>query len=104
MSVEVCLHFAATFLSYFLRVAAAYLACWILTRLLGKPHQRLAPMGRLRTFAIGQDFQPAEEPSRELVFASIFKCIRGAITLKSIGAAAARHMCCPLDPMKFVVR
>ncbi len=40
MSAEVCLHFAATVLSYFLKVTAAFFACWILTRLLGKPRQR----------------------------------------------------------------
>src|SRR6266853_4048153 len=40
MSPEVCLHFAAVFLSYILRVAVAYLACWMLNRLLRKPHQR----------------------------------------------------------------
>lgn len=40
MSAEACLHFAATFLSYFLRVTAAFLACWMLTRLLGKPRAR----------------------------------------------------------------
>jgi beta-lactamase regulating signal transducer with metallopeptidase domain len=40
MSADVCLHFAATFLSYFLRVTAAYIACWILTRLLGNPRHR----------------------------------------------------------------
>src|SRR5258708_10006730 len=40
MSVEVCLHFAATFLSYFLRVTAAFFACWMLNRLLTKPRQR----------------------------------------------------------------
>src|SRR5512140_1086567 len=42
MSAEVCLHFAATCLSYFLKVTAAFLACWILTRLLGKPRARFA--------------------------------------------------------------
>jgi beta-lactamase regulating signal transducer with metallopeptidase domain len=40
MSAEVCLHFAATFLSYFLRVTAAFIACWMLNRLLAKPRQR----------------------------------------------------------------
>ena len=40
MSAEVCLHFAATCLSYFLKVTAAFFACWMLTRLLGKPHAR----------------------------------------------------------------
>ncbi len=40
MSAEVCLHFAATFLSYFLRVTAAYFVCWILNRLLAQPRQR----------------------------------------------------------------
>ena len=40
MSAEVCLHFAATLLSYFLKVTVAFFACWILTRLLGKPRQR----------------------------------------------------------------
>lgn len=42
MSAEVCLHFAATFLSYFLKVTAAFFACWMLSRLLGKPRQRFA--------------------------------------------------------------
>lgn len=42
MSAEVCLHFAATCLSYFLRVSAAFFACWMLTRLLGKPRARFA--------------------------------------------------------------
>jgi beta-lactamase regulating signal transducer with metallopeptidase domain len=40
MSIEVCLHFAAACLSYFLKVTAAFFACWILTLLLGKPRQR----------------------------------------------------------------
>ena len=40
MSAEVCLHFAATLLSYFLRVTAAFIACWMLNRLLAKPRQR----------------------------------------------------------------
>ncbi|MGZ4888922.1 MAG: M56 family metallopeptidase [Candidatus Angelobacter sp.] len=40
MSAEVCLQFAATCLSYFLRVAAGYFACLMLNRLLRKPHQR----------------------------------------------------------------
>jgi beta-lactamase regulating signal transducer with metallopeptidase domain len=40
MSVEVCLHFAAACLSYFLKVTAAFFASWILTLLLGKPRQR----------------------------------------------------------------
>ena len=40
MSREACLHFAAVFASYFLRVVAAYLACWMLNRLLRKPRQR----------------------------------------------------------------
>jgi beta-lactamase regulating signal transducer with metallopeptidase domain len=40
MSAEVCLHFAATCLSYFIKVTAAFFACWILTRLLSTPRQR----------------------------------------------------------------
>ena len=40
MSAEACLHFAATCLSYFLKVTAAFFACWMLTRLLGKPRAR----------------------------------------------------------------
>src|ERR1700739_234264 len=40
MSTEVCLHFAATCLNYFLKITAAFFACWILTRLLGKPRHR----------------------------------------------------------------
>ena len=40
MSAEVCLHFAAICLNYFLKVTAAFFVCWILTRLLGKPRQR----------------------------------------------------------------
>lgn len=42
MTPEVCLHFAAIFLNYLLRVAVAYLACWMLNRLLRKPGQRFA--------------------------------------------------------------
>jgi beta-lactamase regulating signal transducer with metallopeptidase domain len=42
MPPEVCLHFAAIFLNYFLRVAVAYLACWMLNRLLRRPGQRFA--------------------------------------------------------------
>ena len=42
MSAEVCLHFAATCLSYFLKVSAAFFVSWILTRLLGKPRARFA--------------------------------------------------------------
>jgi beta-lactamase regulating signal transducer with metallopeptidase domain len=42
MTPEVCLHFAAIFLNYFLRVAVAYLACWMLNRLLRRPGQRFA--------------------------------------------------------------
>ncbi len=40
MSAEVCLHFAATCLSYFIKVTAAFFACWMLTRLLSKPRAR----------------------------------------------------------------
>lgn len=40
MSPEICLHFAAVFLNFFLRVAMAYLACWMANRLLRKPGQR----------------------------------------------------------------
>src|SRR6478672_7341041 len=40
MSAEVCLHFAATFLGFFLKVTAAYFACSMLNRLLSKPGQR----------------------------------------------------------------
>ena len=40
MSAEVCLHFAASCLSYFLKVTAAFLACWILNRLLVRPRHR----------------------------------------------------------------
>ena len=40
MSAEVCLHFAATFLGFFLKVTAAYFACSILNRLVSKPRQR----------------------------------------------------------------
>jgi beta-lactamase regulating signal transducer with metallopeptidase domain len=40
MSAEVCLHFAAIFLGFFLKVTAAYFACSILNRLLSKPRQR----------------------------------------------------------------
>ncbi|HEY6271757.1 MAG TPA: hypothetical protein VIX19_07160, partial [Terriglobales bacterium] len=40
MSPEFCLHFAGIVLSYFLKVAAAYLACWLLNRLLRRPQQR----------------------------------------------------------------
>lgn len=42
MSAGVCLHFAAICLSYFLKVTAAFFACWMLTRLLGKPRARFA--------------------------------------------------------------
>ena len=42
MTPVVCLHFAAIFLNYFLRVAVAYLACWMLNRLLRRPGQRFA--------------------------------------------------------------
>ena len=40
MSAELCLHFAATCLSYFLKVTAAFLACWLLNRLLVWPRHR----------------------------------------------------------------
>jgi beta-lactamase regulating signal transducer with metallopeptidase domain len=40
MSPELSLHFAAIFLSYFLKVAAAYLVCRLLNRLLREPRQR----------------------------------------------------------------
>ena len=40
MRAEISLHFAALFLTYFLRVTAAYFACWMLNRLLGKPRHR----------------------------------------------------------------
>jgi beta-lactamase regulating signal transducer with metallopeptidase domain len=40
MSAEVCLHFAAIFLGFFLKVTAAYFACSILNWLLSKPRQR----------------------------------------------------------------
>ncbi len=40
MSPDLCLHFAGVVLSYFLQVAAAYLACCLLDRLLHRPQQR----------------------------------------------------------------
>ena len=40
MSPELRLHFAAIFLSYFLRVTVAFGACWMLNRLLARPRQR----------------------------------------------------------------
>jgi beta-lactamase regulating signal transducer with metallopeptidase domain len=40
MSPELCLHFAAIFLNFFLRVAAGCFLCWLLNRLLRKPRQR----------------------------------------------------------------
>ncbi|HXA84704.1 MAG TPA: M56 family metallopeptidase [Candidatus Dormibacteraeota bacterium] len=40
MRAEISLHFAAIFLSYFVKVTAAYFACWMLNRLLAKPRQR----------------------------------------------------------------
>lgn len=40
MRAEVCLHFAAACLSYFLKVTAAFFACWILNRLLVRPRHR----------------------------------------------------------------
>ncbi|HKV92423.1 MAG TPA: M56 family metallopeptidase [Candidatus Angelobacter sp.] len=40
MNPELGLHFAAVFLSFFLRVAAGYCVCWMLNRLLSKPRQR----------------------------------------------------------------
>jgi beta-lactamase regulating signal transducer with metallopeptidase domain len=40
MSAESSLHFAATCLSYFLRVAAAYFVCLVFNRVLRKPRQR----------------------------------------------------------------
>lgn len=42
MTAEVCLHFAAIFLNFFLRVAVVFLACWLVNRLLSKPRQRFA--------------------------------------------------------------
>jgi beta-lactamase regulating signal transducer with metallopeptidase domain len=40
MSPELRLHFAAIYLSYFLRVTVAFGACWMVNRLLAKPRQR----------------------------------------------------------------
>jgi beta-lactamase regulating signal transducer with metallopeptidase domain len=40
MSPEASLHFAAIFLNFLLRVAVAYLACWLVNQLLRKPGQR----------------------------------------------------------------
>jgi beta-lactamase regulating signal transducer with metallopeptidase domain len=40
MSAELCLHFAAACLTYFLKVTAAFLAGWILNRLLLRPRHR----------------------------------------------------------------
>ncbi|MGC2697865.1 MAG: M56 family metallopeptidase [Candidatus Angelobacter sp.] len=40
MSSELNLHFAGIFLSYSLQIAAAYLGCWLLNRLLPRPQQR----------------------------------------------------------------
>jgi beta-lactamase regulating signal transducer with metallopeptidase domain len=40
MNPELSLHLAAIFLNYFVKVGAAYLACWILNRLLRQPRYR----------------------------------------------------------------
>lgn len=40
MNPELSLHFAATVLTFFLRIAATCLCCWILSRLLRQPRQR----------------------------------------------------------------
>jgi beta-lactamase regulating signal transducer with metallopeptidase domain len=42
MTPDVSLHFAGILLNFFLRVALAYLACWLVNRLLSKPRQRFA--------------------------------------------------------------
>jgi beta-lactamase regulating signal transducer with metallopeptidase domain len=42
MTSDVCLHFASVFLNFLLRVAVAFVACWMLNRLLRKPGQRFA--------------------------------------------------------------
>jgi beta-lactamase regulating signal transducer with metallopeptidase domain len=42
MSPEVYLQFAAGFVGYFLKVAVAWLLCWLLTRIISGPRQRFA--------------------------------------------------------------
>jgi beta-lactamase regulating signal transducer with metallopeptidase domain len=42
MTSDLCLHFAGTFFSFFLQVAAGYIACSLLSRALSRPRQRFA--------------------------------------------------------------
>lgn len=42
MTSDLCLHFAGMFFTFFLQVAAGYVACWLLSTALSRPRQRFA--------------------------------------------------------------
>jgi beta-lactamase regulating signal transducer with metallopeptidase domain len=58
MTPDVSLHFAGVFLNFLLRVAVAYLACWMVNRLLKKPGQRFTVWA---VFLLGLIFKELSE-------------------------------------------
>lgn len=84
MTPEVCLHFAAIFLNFFLRVAVAYFACWMLNRLLRKPGQRFAVWA---VFLLGSGAYWLGLIFRELSAWSAVKTAAGSVAGQASGAA-----------------
>ena len=83
MSAEVCLHFAATCLSYFLKVTAAFFVCWMLARLLSKPRAR---------FAVWMAFLAGSAAYWLIEIISEFKALAGVTAgMANVPASAIKH-------------
>jgi len=84
MTPEVCLHFAAVFLNFFLRVAVAYFACWMVNRLLRKPGQRFVVWAM---FLLGSAAYWMALVVEEVRAFSVIKTDAGRIAVHAAGAA-----------------
>ena len=91
MSPEVCLHFAGILLNFFLRVALAYLACWLANRLLRKPGQRFAAWA---IFLLGSAAYWIASVLGELRALSIFKT--EAVSVAGRAAGTTHSLAVPL--------
>ncbi|HEX3095462.1 MAG TPA: M56 family metallopeptidase [Candidatus Angelobacter sp.] len=84
MSPEICLHFAGVVLNFFLRVAVAYLACWMANRLLRRPGQRFVVW---TMFLMGSGAYWLGLIFRELNAWSAMKAEAGSVSGQASGAA-----------------
>jgi len=92
MTAEVCLHFAAIFLNFFVRVALVFFACWLVNRLLSKPRQRFAVW---MMFLLGTSAYWLGLIFREF---SAFSASRtAAANVPSLAAGAAHSLLVPLE-------